>query len=156
VGTGTVWWVSGNTVILTLPNNENRTYKVKSDYRFIVDGKKATVADLRKGMRISAEKIVEEPTTEIASDVAVTGQAPPPPPPKPVVAQSPAPPPKREVAARPEPAPAPPPAPEPVPAPEPAPAPAALPATASNVPLAGLLGLILSGVGFSLRRISQK
>jgi hypothetical protein len=77
VGMGTVWWVSGNTVIVTLPNGENRTYTVKDEYKFTVEGNKnATVTDLRKGMKISAVKIVEEPRTEIVSDTVVTGQAP--------------------------------------------------------------------------------
>jgi hypothetical protein len=80
IGTGKVWFVSGNTVILTLPNNENREYKVLDSYRFIVEGRKATVHELRKGMIISASKIVEEPRMELASSVAVTGEAPPPPP----------------------------------------------------------------------------
>ena len=78
VGTGTVWWVSGQTVIVTLPNGENRTYKVKDDYKFNIEGNKtANVSDLKKGMKISAEKIVEEPRTEMASSTIVTGQAPP-------------------------------------------------------------------------------
>lgn len=77
VGTGTVWWVAGKTVIITLPNGENRTYTVKDDYRFNVEGNKnATVSDLKKGMKISAERIVEEPRTEIVSNTVVTGQAP--------------------------------------------------------------------------------
>jgi hypothetical protein len=77
VGTGTVWWVAGKTVIITLPNGENRTYTVKDDYRFSVEGNKsATVSDLKKGMKISAERIVEEPRTEIVSNTVVTGQAP--------------------------------------------------------------------------------
>ena len=38
VGTGKVWWVSGKTVILTLPNGENRQYTVKDDYKFTVNG----------------------------------------------------------------------------------------------------------------------
>ncbi len=77
VGTGTVWWVAGKTVIITLPNGENRTYTVKDDYRFTVEGNtNATVSDLRKGMKISAERIVEEPRTEIVSNTVVTGQAP--------------------------------------------------------------------------------
>jgi len=80
VGTGRVWHVQGTTVILTLPNGENRMYKVNDDYKFTIEGnKKATVFDLRKGMVISAEKIVEEPRTEIASNTKVTGTAPPPP-----------------------------------------------------------------------------
>jgi hypothetical protein len=80
VGTGTVWHVLGTTVILTLPNGEHRMYKVKDDYKFTIEGnKKATVFDLRKGMVVSAEKIVEEPRTEIAFNTKVTGTAPPPP-----------------------------------------------------------------------------
>jgi hypothetical protein len=77
IGTGTVWYVSGPNVIITLPNGENRMYKVTDDYKFNVGGQKATVYDLRKGMRISAEKIVEAPRTEMASNVVVVGQAPP-------------------------------------------------------------------------------
>ena len=71
VGMGKVWFVSGNTVILTLPNNENRMYKVAESYRFIIDGQKASVHDLRKGMTVSAEKIIEAPRTEIAQDTAL-------------------------------------------------------------------------------------
>jgi hypothetical protein len=77
IGSGTVWYVSGNTVIVTLPNGENRTYQVEDSYRFTVDGQPASVRDLRKGMTISAERIVEEPRTEIATDTVVTGKAPP-------------------------------------------------------------------------------
>ena len=89
VGTGRVWHVQGTTVILTLPNGENRMYKVKDDYKFTIEGnKKATVFDLRKGMVIAAEKIVEEPRMEIASNTKVTGTAPPPPQPRTEVAQA--------------------------------------------------------------------
>jgi len=76
VGTAKVFWVSGRTVVLTLPNGENRTYKVKEDYKFTVRGKPADVSELRTGMQISAEKIVEEPRTEIVSNTTVTGHAP--------------------------------------------------------------------------------
>ena len=76
VGTAKVFWVSGKTVILTLPNGENRTYNVRDDYKFIVEGQSVDVTSLKKGMTISAEKIVEDPRTEIASDTTVTGQAP--------------------------------------------------------------------------------
>jgi hypothetical protein len=143
VGSGKVWWVSGNTVILTLPNNENKMYKVQDSYRFMVNGEKASVHDLKKGMVISAEKIVEEPKTEIASNIVVTGHAPPPPPEaKPAVAEAPAP--AREVAA-------------PTPAPAPAEAaeakPPALPKTASPVPLLGMLGLLFTGAALSIRKL---
>jgi hypothetical protein len=155
VGTGKVWFVSGNTVILTLPNNENRMYKVAESYRFTVDGQKATVHDLRKGMTVAAEKIVEEPRVEIASNTTVTGSAPPPP--RPVVAENRAPAPTS--------APAPAPAPAPVrAAPEPAPAPAAvaearapatLPKTGSPLPLVGLLGFLCTGASLGLRAIRR-
>ena len=149
VGTGKVWYVAGNTVILTLPNNENRMYKVQESYRFVVDGKPASVHDLRKGMIVSAQKIVEEPKTEIATNTAVTGSAPPPP--KPAAAPAPAPRPAPTRAAAPAPAPAPKPA-EPVAerAAEPTPEPA-LPKTGSPLPLAGLLGLVFMGASFGLR-----
>lgn len=152
VGTGKVWYVIGNTVILTLPNNENRSYKVQESYRFLVDGKKASVHDLKKGMIVSAEKIVEEPRTEIASNTTVTGQAPPPPKPKVEVAQAPPPEmPKPAPAAAPAPAPAP----TPVPA-EPAEAPAPeLPKTGSPLPLVGMLGLLFTGSSLVLRKLHR-
>ena len=76
VTNGTVWYVSGNYVILTLPSGENREYVVPPTFRFIVEGKPASVTDLRKGMRVSGEKIVEEPRTEMSTKVAITGKAP--------------------------------------------------------------------------------
>ena len=76
VTNGTVWYVSGNYVILTLANGENRDYKVPESFRFTVEGKPASVHELRKGMRVSATKIVEEPRTEIATKTVITGKAP--------------------------------------------------------------------------------
>jgi hypothetical protein len=154
IGTGTVFFVSGQNVIITLPNGENRMYKVNDSYRFNIGGQKASVSELRKGMRISAEKIVEEPMTEFASTVAVTGNAPPAPRPQPA-----------PVAARPTPAPvaaapAPPATPEPEPAPVVAQAapepPARLPDTASPFPAIGLAGLGLTAVSFSLRKLRRR
>lgn len=151
VGTGKVWYVAGNTVILTLPNNENRMYKVKEDYKFNVNGQKASVHDLRKGMVVSAEKITEEPKTEIATNTEVTGHAPAAP--APVVAETPAP------APRPKPAPAPVAAPAPAPAPAPEPVAAApppkLPKTGSPLPLAGLAGLLFTGSSLLLRKMRR-
>jgi hypothetical protein len=139
VGTGRVAFVSGSTVILTLPNGENKQYKVKPDYKFNINGKPASVFELRQGMTVSAEKIVEEPKVEIAMDTKVVGQAPAPKAAAPAPAPAPAP-----VAAAPAPAPA------PAPAAAPA-APAKLPKTASPVPLAGLLGGLFLAVSGALR-----
>ncbi len=76
IGSGTVWFVSGNSVIVTLPNNENREYTVDDNFKFMVNGQPAGVHNLRKGMTVSAEKIVEEPTVEFSRRTVVTGQAP--------------------------------------------------------------------------------
>ncbi len=73
---GTVWYASGNYVILALPNGENRDYNVPPSFRFNVEGKPASVTELRKGMKVSAEKIVEEPRTEISTKTVITGKAP--------------------------------------------------------------------------------
>ena len=157
IGTGKVWFVAAPTVILTLPNGENRQYKVSDNYKFNIEGRAATVFELRKGMMVSAQKIVEEPRTEIASNTEVTGQAPPPPVPQAVVAQAtPAPAPRQEVAqARPVPAPSAARAPAPVEVAQAQPAPTRLPATGSNLPLLGLLGVLFTFGGLGLRRISR-
>jgi hypothetical protein len=75
IGTGKVFYASGNTVIVTLPNNENRMYKVDDNFRFTVDGQPTSVHDLKPGMVVSAQKIVEEPLTEISMSTTVTGTA---------------------------------------------------------------------------------
>jgi hypothetical protein len=151
---GKVWYVAGPNVILTLPDGTNKQYNVKPDVKFKVDGQPATVFDLRKGMNVVAEKVVEEPTIEVASDTRVTGSAPRV---KEVAIQTPAPAPAPAPVRRADPAPAP----EPVqvaaaPAPAPAPQPAAdtatqLPRTGSSLPLVGLMGLLLVGFGLTMR-----
>jgi LPXTG-motif cell wall-anchored protein len=76
---GRVWYAAGPTVILTLPNGQNRMYTVpaNSPVKFTdADGKPITVFDLRKDMNVKAVKITEAQRTELASNVAVTGTAP--------------------------------------------------------------------------------
>jgi hypothetical protein len=76
VTNGTVWWVAGNYVIVTLANGENREYTVPESYTFVVEGKPASVKELKKGMKVSGTKIVEEPRTEIATQTIISGKAP--------------------------------------------------------------------------------
>ncbi len=73
---GTVAWVQGNYVVLTLENGENHEYHVPASFKFVVDGKPASVAELKQGMKVSATKIVEQPHTELSSKMTVTGTAP--------------------------------------------------------------------------------
>jgi hypothetical protein len=75
---GRVWYVAPPTVILTLPDGQNKQYTVKDEdnVRFTIDGRPATVFDLRKGMTVSAQKIVEEPTVEVTTATTIVGHAP--------------------------------------------------------------------------------
>ena len=73
---GTVAWVQGNYVVLTLDNGENHEYHVPATFKFVVEGKPASVSELKPGMKVSATKIVEEPQTELASNMVVTGTSP--------------------------------------------------------------------------------
>jgi LPXTG-motif cell wall-anchored protein len=122
--TGTVWHVSPPTsVILTMENGENQSFKVPKGQVFMIDGREETVFGLRKGMKVSAVKVVEEPLTQVNEQARLTGHMPPPPaaPPADVpimIAQN-------------------------TPPPAPAAAPAELPKTGSDLPLLGLVGLML-------------
>jgi LPXTG-motif cell wall-anchored protein len=153
IGSGRVFYVAAPNVIVTLPNGENRMYKVDKNYHFNVEGKSATVFELRKGMNISAEKIVEEPTTELATNITVTGQAPA----KPAMARAPT---SQELTpSRAPSAPAAPAAPverasaAPPASQSAAEAPAKLPKTGSPLPLIGVLGLVLIAGSFGLRKL---
>jgi hypothetical protein len=73
---GRVWWVQGNYVVLTLANGENKEYNVPDSFRFVVEGKPASVSELRQGMEVSATQIVEVPYTEISENTVITGKSP--------------------------------------------------------------------------------
>lgn len=126
--TGKVWFVNPpNSVILSMPNGKNQQFKIPNKQKFNVNGQMVDAWGLKKGMKISATKVVEVPVTDVSQTRTVTGELPPPPPPPPadvpvLVVE--------EVVAPVEVAQAQP------------PAPAELPATGSQLPLIGLLGLL--------------
>jgi len=142
--TGRVWHVSPPTsVILTLEDGTNQAFKIPNGQKFSIDGEMVDAFGLKKGMRISATKIVETPVTLITEHRSVTGTMPAPPPAPPAdvpilvaVAQ-------------------PPPAPQPT-APATVAPPRKLPKTGSDVPLIGLIGLlcISASLGLKLLRTS--
>jgi hypothetical protein len=147
VANGTVWYVAGTTVILQSPAGENKQYNVNGDQKFTVNGQPATVFDLRQGMVVSAEKIVEEPKVEFATDTKVVGQAPASPASMmaPASGQSKAAAPAKasNSSASGTSANA---------APSSSAAPSELPKTGGTLPLMGLLGLLFVGASLALRR----
>jgi len=131
--TGTVWNVSPPlSVILTMENGKNQQFKIPKDQKFNIDGQMVDAWGLKKGMKVSATKVVEAPETVIAQQRKLTGTVPPPPPAPPadvpiLVVE--------EVAA---------PAPTQV-------ASATLPKTGSPLPLIGFLGLLSLASAFGLK-----
>jgi len=151
---GKVWYVGAPYVILTLPNGENKQYKVPQNVKMTANGEPSSVFQLKKGMTVHAEKIVEEPTSVISMDTRIVGQAPPPPP----IKTKPAPAPTQARVTEPAPAPAvavASPEPAAVASPEPMPAKQKLPATASPYPLMGLLGLLFVSGSFGIRMLRR-
>ena len=142
---GKVWQVNApNTVILTLPDNTNKQYRIPKDQKFTIDGQEKTAFELRKGMNVSATVLTAVPETVVAQQRKTTGSAPPPPPTPPI----------QGALLIETPAPAPAPAPAQVAAAEPAPA--KLPKTASALPLIGLFGLLCSGLSLGMRMLRSR
>lgn len=144
--TGTVWNVMPpSSVILTLDDGTNQRFNIPKGQQFNVNGQMTDAWGLKKGMTISATKVVEEPMTVVEHQRQLTGSMPPPPPAPPADV------PILIVVARPVPvaAAAPPPPTQTAEA-----TPAALPKTASQLPLLGVLGALclLSGIGLRIRR----
>jgi LPXTG-motif cell wall-anchored protein len=72
--TGKVWHVTPPlSVILTLENGENQSFKIPDGQKFMVDGKETDAWGLRKGMKVSAMRITETPLTLTSQHTQVTG-----------------------------------------------------------------------------------
>jgi LPXTG-motif cell wall-anchored protein len=146
--TGKVFHVTPPTsVILTLEDGTNQSFRIPKGQKFDVDGQQMDAFGLKKGMRISATKIVEVPETVVEQQRKLTGSMPPPPPPPPadkpvlvVMMQQPAP--AQAPAAAPEVAKA-------------EPAPTSLPKTGSLAPLVGLLGLVSLMLSLSMSAVRR-
>jgi hypothetical protein len=73
---GTVRWVQGKYLVLTLENGEHKEFEVADTFKFDVNGKPASARELRPGMVVSATRIVEVPRTEMSETTVITGKAP--------------------------------------------------------------------------------
>jgi hypothetical protein len=76
VNSGTVFWASATSLIITQENGENKQYNVPSGFKFDVDGQKLEAMQLRPGMKLTGSKVVEEPIISVTHDSVVTGTAP--------------------------------------------------------------------------------
>jgi RNase P/RNase MRP subunit p29 len=141
--TGKVWHVAPpKSVILTLQDGTNQSFKIPNGQKFTIDGQQVDAFGLRKGMVVTATKIVEVPEIVVSQSKYVSGTMPTPPqaPPADVpllIAKE-----------------------EPTPAPSAVATAAApqktLPKTASQLPLVGLLGFLLisASLGVKLLRLT--
>jgi LPXTG-motif cell wall-anchored protein len=138
--TGKVWHVNPPlSVILTMEDGTNQQFNIPNGQKFNVDGRMVDAWGLKKGMMVSATKIVEVPQTTVTRQTTIAGTPPPPPPPdQPILVAvvTPVAPPAASSAA-------------------PAEAPANLPKTGSELPLIGLLGLMCLGSSFGLRLLRR-
>jgi hypothetical protein len=77
---GKVWYIAApSTVILTLENGTNQSFKIPKDQKFNVDGQIVDAFSLKKGMVLTATKIVEVPVSVVSQERSVTGTMPTPP-----------------------------------------------------------------------------
>jgi hypothetical protein len=87
-----VWYVAPPlSVILTLENGTNQSFKIPKDQKFKVNGEMVDAFGLKKGMVVTATKIVEVPASVVSQEKSVTGTIPAPPvssqPPAPAASQ---------------------------------------------------------------------
>jgi len=136
--TGKVWHVTPPTsVILTLENGTNQSFKIPKGQKFNVNGQMVDAFGLKKGMVVNATKIVEVPETLVTQQRHVSGTMPTPPPAPPadvpilIVKEEPtAAPAAVETAAAPE---------------------KKLPKTGSDLPMVGLLGLLFISASLGVK-----
>jgi hypothetical protein len=133
--TGKVWHITPpSSVILTLEDGTNQQFQIPKDQKFNVDGRETDAWGLKKGMKVSATKIVEVPEVHVTREQRVSGTLPPSPP---------SPPPDMPILIA-----------ESAPVPVPGAAPTQLPKTGGILPLIGLLGCLslISSAGLHIVR----
>jgi hypothetical protein len=74
---GKVWHVNPPlSVILTLEDGTNQSFKIPKDQKFNVDGRMVDSFGLKKGMQVTATKIVEAPMSVTTQQKGVSGTMP--------------------------------------------------------------------------------
>jgi hypothetical protein len=142
--TGKVWHVNPPlSVILTLDDGTNQQFSIPKDQKFMINGALVDAWGLKKGMKVSATKVVEVPGTVVSQHRELTGAMPPPPPPPAadavilIAEEQSAPAPATEEAATEE------------------PAATQLPKTSTLLPLIGLLSLLSLGASLGMSKLRR-
>ena len=132
---GTVWQVMPpSSVILTMEDGKNQQFKIPEGQKFTIDGQVVDAFGLKKGMKVSAQKVIEQPEVLVEHEIKRSGTMPPPPPapkadvPILIVFVPAAPAPVEKAAAE-------------------------LPKTGSSLPLLGFVGTLLVGLGLALKGV---
>jgi hypothetical protein len=74
---GKVWHVTPPlSVILTMENGQNQSFKIPDGQKFMVSGQETDAWGLKKGMNVSATRITETPLTSVSQHTQVTGTMP--------------------------------------------------------------------------------
>jgi hypothetical protein len=73
---GEVVWASPTSIVVAIEGGETKEYAVPDGFKFEVDGKQVSAMDLKRGMKVSAIRIVEVPDKIIMQNIVVTGTAP--------------------------------------------------------------------------------
>ena len=73
---GKVWFINPpSSIILTMEDNKNQQFKIPEGQKFNVDGKMVDAFEVRKGMIVSATKVVQVPSVSVTKSKTVTGEA---------------------------------------------------------------------------------
>jgi len=74
---GKIWHVNApKSVIISLPDGTNQNYNIPSHAEFTINGKSKTAFELKKGMKLEATIVTEEPGTVVERTKVAVGQAP--------------------------------------------------------------------------------
>lgn len=133
--TGKVWHVMPPvSVILTLEDGTNQKFMIPTGQKFTINGEQVDAFGLKKGMVVTATKVTEVPETHVSHDKYVSGAMPGAAPPSAPPADAP----MLIASSKPEPAPN-------------NTVAQTLPKTGSDMPLVGLLGLLLVSASLGLK-----
>lgn len=73
---GTIMHIVAKTVVLRMDSGEVKSFTVDYDREFMVDGQPKTIREMREGTRVTATRLLADPSTIIKPDTPIYGKAP--------------------------------------------------------------------------------